>query len=283
MKRAAASHSQQHHGLSERRACRLIGLARSTHRRKLNAAADEELSSRLGQIARERQRFGYRRLTAMLRREGRQVNHKRIYRLYRAMGLAMRRKLHRHSARRLTPPAGEKALVRPDQRWAMDFVSDTLASGRTFRALAIVDEFTRESLAIEVDTSLPGLRVVRVLERIVAERGRPEEIRVDNGPEFVCRALRAWCEQRRILLRFIDPGRPMQNGHVESFNGRFRDECLNASWFVSLGNARLTIEKWRRDYNSQRPHSSLAYRTPNEFAGMFLQVRMNRAMIEKLQ
>jgi putative transposase len=235
----------------------------------LKAKADEELRSRLGQLARERQRFGYRRLTALLRREGRNVNHKKIYRLYRTMGLAMRRKCHRHSARRLMPPAGEKALTRPDQRWAMDFVSDTLASGRTFRALTMVDEFTRESLAIEVDTSLPGLRVVRVLERIVAQRGRPEEIRVDHGPEFVCRALRAWCEEQRILLRFIDPGRPMQNGHIESFNGRFRDECLNANWFVNLRRARQNIEHWRLDYNGQRPHSSLAYRTPDEFAGMF--------------
>jgi putative transposase len=235
----------------------------------LKAKADEELRSRLGQLARERQRFGYRRLTALLRREGRNVNHKKIYRPYRTMGLAMRRKCHRHSARRLMPPAGEKALTRPDQRWAMDFVSDTLASGRTFRALTMVDEFTRESLAIEVDTSLPGLRVVRVLERIVAQRRTPEEIRVDHGPEFVCRALRAWCEEQRVLLRFIDPGRPMQNGHIESFNGRFRDECLNANWFVNLRRARQNIEHWRLDYNGQRPHSSLAYRTPDEFAEMF--------------
>jgi putative transposase len=185
------------------------------------------------------------------------------------MGLAMRRRIRRHSPRRLTPPAWEKVrLTRPNQRWAMDFVSDTLAHGRTFRALTVVDEFSRESLAIEVDTSLPGLRVIRVLERLFAARGRPEEIRVDHGPEFVCRALNAWCEQRRVLLRFIDPGRPMQNGFVESFNGKFRDECLNANWFLSVRSARRIIESWRLDYNGQRPHSSLAYRTPNEFAAL---------------
>ena len=154
----------------------------------------------------------------------------------------------------------------------MDFVSDTLADGRTFRALTIVDEFTRESLAIEVDTSLPGLRVIRVLEKLLAQRGRPEEIRVDHGPEFVCSALNASCEKHRVLLRFIDPGRPMQNGFVESFNGRFRDECLNASWFLNVRSARRIIESWRLDYNGQRPHSSLAYRTPNEFAALFSQV-----------
>lgn len=283
-KRAAAAYAQQQHGMSERRACRLTGLARSTKRRVLKIAADEELSARLGQLARERQRFGYRRLTALLSREGRKVNHKKIYRLYRTMGLSMRRKIRRHSARRLLPPAWEKApLARPNQRWAMDFVSDTLATGRTFRALTVVDEFTREAPAIEVDTSLPGLRVVRVLERIVAERGRPEEIRCDHGPEFVCRALRAWCEQRRILLRFIEPGRPMQNGFVESFNGRLRDECLNANWFLNIRTARQIIENWRLDYNGQRPHSALAYRTPKEFAALFSAANETGAMIGKLQ
>lgn len=270
--------------MSERRACRLIGLARSTNRRKLKGHGDEAVRARLAQLARERQRFGYRRLTVLLRREGRSVNHKKVYRLYCAMGLAMRRRIRRHAPRRLTPPAWEKVrLTRPDQRWAMDFVSDTLADGRTFRALTVVDEFTRESLAIEVDTSLPGLRVIRVLERLLAQRGRPEEIRVDHGPEFVCRALNAWCEQRHILLRFIDPGRPMQNGFVESFNGRFRDECLNANWFLNVRTARRIIESWRSDYNGQRPHSSLAYQTPNEFAALFSQVGRTGVIIGKLQ
>jgi len=141
-----------------------------------------------------------------------------------------------------------------------------LATGQTFRVLTALDEYTRESLAMEADTSLPALRVIRVLEQLREGRGRPEEIRVDHGPEFVSRAMAAWCEQQNILLRFIDPGKPMQNGYVESFNGRFRDECLNANWFLSLAQARTTIETWRCDYNGERPHSSLDYRTPNEFA-----------------
>jgi putative transposase len=193
------------------------------------------------------------------------VNHKRIYRLYREEKLALRRLRRQHSARRLT--AAEKKLAeRPNQRWALDFVNDTLATGQTFRVLTALDEYTRESLAMEADTSLPALRVIRVLEQLREGRGRPEEIRVDHGPEFVSRAMAAWCEQQNILLRFIDPGKPMQNGYVESFNGRFRDECLNANWFLSLAQARTTIETWRGDYNGERPHSSLDYRTPNEFA-----------------
>jgi putative transposase len=232
----------EQHGLSERRACRLIGLARSTKRRVLAGSDDEALRQRLCELVLNRQRFGYRRLTALLRREGQQVNHKRIYRLYREEKLALRRLRRQHSARRLA--AAEKNLAeRPNQRWALDFVSDTLASGQTFRVLTVSDEYTREALAIEVDTSLPALRVVRVLEQLSAGRGRPEEIRVDNGPEFVSRVMGAWCEQRKILLRFIDPGKPMQNSYVELFNGRFRDECLN--WFLSLAQARTTIEAWR--------------------------------------
>ncbi len=257
-------------GLSERRACRLVGLARSTKRRVLSSSDDEPLRRRLCELARKRQRFGYRRLTALLRREGEAVNPKRIYRLYREEKLALRRLRRQHSARRLT--AAEKNLTeRLNQRWALDFVSDTLATGQTFRVLTVIDEYTRESLAIEVDTSLPALRVVRVLERLTEGRSQPEEIRVDHGPEFVSRVMGAWCEQRKILLRFIDPGKPMQNGYVESFNGRFRDECLNANWFLSLAQARATIESWRCDYNGERPHSSLDYRTPNEFADLVAQ------------
>jgi putative transposase len=260
----------EQHGLSERRACRLTGLARSTKRRVLASKNDDTLRQRLCELARQRQRFGYRRLTALLRREGEAVNPKRIYRLYREEKLAFRRLRRQHSPRRLT--AGEKNLAeRPNQRWALDFVSDTLATGQTFRVFTAVDEYTRESLAMEADTSLPALRVIRALEELREGRGRPEEIRVDHGPEFVSRAMAAWCEQQNILLRFIDPGKPMQNGYVESFNGRFRDECLNANWFLSLAQARTTIETWRCDYNGERPHSSLDYRTPNEFAALLAQ------------
>jgi putative transposase len=223
----------------------------------------------LREAARHRQRFGYRRLTVMLRKQGFTVNHKRIYRLYREAGLAMRRKRRRHSAARTVSSPENRLLHKPNQRWAMDFVSDSLATGRKFRTLTIIDEFTRECPALEVDTSLPGLRVVRVLDRLSVERGLPEEIRVDNGPEFVSRAVRTWCEEKHVLLRYIAPGKPMQNGHCESFNGRFRDECLNAGCFSTLPSARKIIEDWRQDYNQNRPHSSLAYRTPKEFSDQF--------------
>jgi putative transposase len=183
----------QQHGISERRACRLTQLARSTQRRKLRGKADEAIAQRLTELARERQRFGYRRLTALFRREGQQVNHKRIYRLYRDLGLALRKRKHRHSGQRLAA-ATKLPLKAANQRWAMDFVADTLAHGRTFRVLTIIDEYTRECLAVETDTSLPGLRVIRVLERLAQTRGLPDEIQVDHGPEFVCRSVRSWCK-----------------------------------------------------------------------------------------
>jgi putative transposase len=271
----------EQHGISERRACRLTQLARSTQRRKLPSKADDGIARRLTELARKRQRFGYRRLTALLRREGVRINHKRIYRLYRELGLAMRRRKRRHSGQRLAA-ATNTPLHRANQRWAMDFVADTLAHGRTFRVLTIIDEHTRECLAVETDTSLPGLRVIRVLEQLSQTRGLPDEIHVDHGPEFVCRSVRSWCEKHRVLLRYIEPGRPMQNGHIESFNGRLRDECLNANWFLNLASARTQLESWRNDYNRARPHSALAYRTPNEFAALLAQRQPQPTMMGKL-
>jgi putative transposase len=270
----------EQHSISEHRACRLTRLARSTRRRKAKSKADDDDQTRLQQLAATRQRFGYRRLTALLRREGRRINHKRVYRLYRALGLTMRRRRKRQL--RSVQKKATVALMKANQRWAMDFVSDTLAHGRSFRVLTIIDEHTRECLALETDTSLPGLRVVRVLERLMNERGLPEEIHVDNGPEFVSRTLRNWCEQHRVLLRYIEPGRPMQNGHIESFNGRLRDECLNANWFVNLARTRADIESWRDDYNRVRPHSALGYRTPNEFAALATQRQPQPSIMGKL-
>jgi putative transposase len=266
-KKAAAAHLVQEHRMSERRACRLLDLHRATKRYRAKRQNEDPLRQRLGELARQRQRFGYRRLTALLRREGRKVNHKRVYRLYRDLGLALRSKRRRTGKAALPGKAQETA--RPNQHWAMDFVSDTLATGQSFRALALVDKYTRECLAIEVDTSLPGLRVIRVLERLAQERGLPEEITCDNGPEFISRVLQAWCAQKGVLLRYMAPGKPMQNGHAESFNGRFREECLNTNWFLHLAEARRIIESWRQDYNEHRPHSALAYRTPQEFAALF--------------
>jgi len=258
--------------MSERHACRLLGLGRSTHRyRTRKRERDAALRRRLKELAAKRMRFGYRRLTAMLGREGMAANHKRVYRLYREEGLAMRIRQRRRM--RWSGVVTRPAATRPNHRWSMDFVSECVSTGKVIRMLTLVDDCTRECPAIEVDTSLGGLRVRRVLDRIARERGLPEAIVVDNGPEFRGRALAAWSEERGVRLEFIQPGKPVQNAYVESFNGRLRDECLNANWFTSLSDARRKIETWRQDYNQQRPHSSLNYLAPAEFARTAVEMR----------
>jgi len=258
--------------MSERHACRLLGLGRSTYRyRARKAKRDTALRARLKELAAKRMRFGYRRLTAMLLREGMPANHKRVYRLYREEGLAMRIRQRRRI--RWSGIVTSPAATRPNERWSMDFVSDCVSTGKVIRMLTIVDDCTRECPAIEVDTSLGGLRVRRVLDRLASERGLPEAIVVDNGPEFRGRALAAWSEERGVRLEFIQPGKPAQNAYAESFNGRLRDECLNANWFTSLSDARRKIESWRQDYNEQRPHSSLNYLPPAEFARTAVEMR----------
>jgi len=271
--RAAVGYVREQYGMSERHACRLVGLARSTHRyRSCLAERDTELRARLKELAAERMRFGYRRLTVLLAREGRVANHKRVYRLYCEERLAMRMRQRRRI--RWSGTAVRPAAERANERWSMDFVSDAVSRGKVIRILTLVDDYTRECPAIEVDTSLGGLRVCRVLDRVLAERGRPEAIVVDNGPEFRGRALAAWSEERGVRLEFIQLGKPVQNAYVESFNGRLRDECLNANWFTSLSDARRKIESWRMDYNQQRPHSSLDYLAPEEFARSQAEIRV---------
>ena len=258
--------------MSQRHACRLLGLGRSTHRYQARKAErDDALRTRLKELAAQRMRFGYRRLTAMLLREGTPANHKRVYRLYREEGLAMRIRQRRRIC--WNGAVARPAATRPNERWSMDFVSDCVSSGKVIRMLTIVDDCTRECPVIEVDTSLGGLRVRRVLDRMASERGLPEAIVVDNGPEFRGRAMAAWSQQRGVRLEFIQPGKPAQNAYIESFNGRLRDECLNANWFTSLSDARRKIETWRRDYNEQRPHSSLNYLPPAEFARTAMEMR----------
>jgi putative transposase len=255
---------QERFALSQRRACGLIGIHRSTVRYEPTVRADDALRQRLIELARERSRFGYRRLHVLLRRQGLVVNHKRVHRLYRLAGLGLRRQ-----KRKRMPSVARGALglpSRPNQCWALDFVSDTLAWGRRIRCLTVVDCFTREAPAIEVDTSLPGARVVRVLEALAEQRGLPSTLRMDNGPELTSRALDQWAYEHGVELQFIEPGKPVQNALIESFNGRFRDECLNQHWFLSLAQARGIVEGWRLDYNRARPHSSLGYRTPEEYA-----------------
>jgi putative transposase len=247
----------------ERRACGLLGLAVSTYRYRSKRASDEPLRAKLISLAREKTRFGYRRLQVLLERDGEKVNHKRIWRVYRDAGLCVKRKKRKRLVRQ---GCAEVKVVRANQEWALDFVSDALAGGRAIRILAVVDAYTRECLALEVDTSFASRRVTRVLERIGAERGWPERIRSDNGPEFTSRHYLAWCIANKIEMVHIQPGKPMQNGNVESFNGKLRDECLNVSWFANLFDARRKIAAWRKEYNEVRPHSSLGYRTPAEFA-----------------
>jgi len=193
------------------------------------------------------------------------VNHKRVYRLYREEGLSVRKRGRKRVSREGRLPL--EAPLRPNQLWCLDFMQDALWWARRFRLLTVVDVYTRESLAIEVDTSLSGARVARVLDRVIAERGaRPDEIVMDNGPELTSRVLDQWAYDRGVRLHFIEPGKPQQNGYIESFNGKLRDECLNEHWFLSLAHARETIEEWRIDYNQRRPHSALGNLTPLEFA-----------------
>jgi putative transposase len=263
-KRGAARHLQERYQVSERRTGQLLSLSNSSLRYRSRRPAAEDLRQRLRELAAERPRYGYQRLWVLLRREGWPVNHKRVYRLYREEGLKLRKRRRRGRARveRLPLPSPTKA----DERYSMDFMRDTLADGRVFRTLNIVDDYTRECLAIEVDTGLPGARVVRVLERLAAAGRQPLHLVVDNGPEFASKAVDQWAARHGVSLRFIDPGKPMQNAYIESFNGKFRDECLSQHWFISLEEARGVSEEWRVDYNERRPHRSLRQQTPAEFA-----------------
>ena len=254
----------ERHGHSERRACRLVGVDRSAFQYERADGGDVALRARLRALAGERRRFGYRRLAILLRREGEHVNLKRVYRLYREERLTVRRRGGRKRA--LGTRAPMAIPQGPNQRWSLDFVSDALADGRRFRVLCAVDDFTREALGTVVDTSLSGLRVARELDRLVAERGAtPAMVVSDNGTELTSTAILRWAEERRVEWHHIAPGKPVQNAFVESFNGKFRDECLSLEWFRSRAEAKVIIEAWRRHYNEVRPHSSLDYLTPNEF------------------
>ncbi len=265
-------------GLSERRACGVVGIKRSSCRYVGRRPELGGLRGRLRELAQERRRFGYRRLTVLLRREGWTVNHKRVYRMYREEGLGVRRR-----KRKRMGAVERQALaipVRSNERWSMDFISDALSAGGKFRSLNIVDDFNRECLAAEVDTSIPGARVVRVLERLRERRGLPQVLVMDNGPEFAGQAVDVWAYEQGVKLHFIEPGKPVQNAFIESFNGKMRDECLNEHWFTSLGEARETIEAWRRDYNEVRPHSALGNRTPQEFTACGAALRSPTAPFE---
>jgi putative transposase len=246
------------------RACGLVQISRSLYRYQRRRPDCAELRERIGEIAALKRRYGYRRIHIKLRREGWRVNRKLTYRLYREAGLAVRRR-----KRKRIGPFERKPLPKPqvaNDSWSMDFMSDGLADGRRLRCLTIVDDCTRECAAIEVDTSITGSRVKAVLERLADLRGLPRSITVDHGPEFEGQVMDAWAYERGVSLSFIRPGKPNDNAYIESFNGKFRDECLNEHWFTSIAHAREVIEGWRIEYNVERTHSSLGNITPEEFA-----------------
>jgi len=264
VRREAVDVLRQQRGYGITRACGLVGISRSLYGYRSRRPAPEGLVARIRELAEQKRRYGYRRIHVLLRREGFRVNRKRTYRLYREAGLAVKRRKRKRYA------LGERRpLPKPDAAnvsWSMDFVADGLADGRKLRCLTIVDDCTRECLAIEVDTSLTGRRVVAVLERLADTRGRPQSITVDHGPEFESQALDAWAFAKGVQLAFIRPGKPVENAYVESFNGKFRDECLNEHWFVTVAQARRVIERWRTEYNEERPHQSLKDLTPAHYA-----------------
>jgi putative transposase len=264
VERQAVVHLCASYEVSQRRACRTIGVDRTSMRYCSIRPDDEVLRGRLRELASQRRRFGYRRLLIMLRREGTHVNHKKLRRLYREERLQVRRRGGRKRAlgtrAPMTIPQG------PNQRWSLDFVSDQLGDSRRFRILAVVDDFTRECLALVADTSLSGLRVTRELDRIIAGRGRPAMCVSDNGSELTSMAILRWTQETRIEWHYIAPGKPTQNAFIESFNGRLRDELLNETIFASLADARVALSDWMIDYNTVRPHSAIGNVPPAVYA-----------------
>lgn len=251
-------------GYSQRRACALVGIAPKVYRYHATRPDDGTVRKRLRELAAQRRRFGYRRLHILLKREGVEMNWKKLYRLYKEERLTVRKRGGRKRA--LGTRAPMAIPQGPNQRWSLDFVSDALVDSRRFRILCVIDDFSRECLATVVDNSLSGVRVARELDLICEIRGRPCMVVSDNGTELTSNAILKWQQDRRVEWHYIQPGKPMQNGFVESFNGRLRDECLNEHLFTSYNHARKVIEAWRTDYNSQRPHTSLDGLTPIEFA-----------------
>jgi putative transposase len=266
-KREAAAHLKDEHQMSERRACKLIAADRRMVRYRSTRPPETALRARLRELANERRRFGYRRLFIMLRREGEASGINRIYRLYREEGLGVRRRKGRKRAIGVRAPLLVEA--RPNARWSLDFVHDQMANGRRFRVLNITDDVTHECLGAIPDTSISGRRVARELTAIVERRGKPGMIVSDNGTELTSNAIFAWCRDHKIDWHYITPGKPMQNGYVESFNGKMRDELLNETLFFSIDQARSIIAAWMEDYNTTRPHSALAYQTPAAYAKKF--------------
>jgi putative transposase len=263
-KRAAVAHLCETHGASQRRACAVLAVDRSSIRYCSRRGDDAELRSKIREVAAERRRFGYRRVHVMLQRQGVRMNLKKLRRLYAEEKLQVKRRGGRKRALGTRRPL--EIPDRPNQRWSLDFVSDAFTDGRRFRVLAVVDDFTRECLALVADTSLSGRRVARELDAIIARRGRPKTCVSDNGTELTGMAILAWSQERAVDWHYIAPGKPQQNAFVESFNGRLRDELLNETLFSSLAHAKSVLAAWKEDYNRTRPHSALGNLPPAEYA-----------------
>lgn len=264
VKRAAAAHACAVHGVSQRRACAALAVDRSTARYETRRGDDAELRAAIRQVAGERRRFGYRRIEVMLARRGIAMNQKKLRRLYSEEKLQVRRRGGRKRALGTRRPMEMPAAA--NQRWSLDFVSDAFTDGRRFRILAVIDDFTRECLALVPDTSISGRRVVRELDAIIAVRGKPRTCVSDNGTELTSMAILAWTQERRVDWHYIAPGKPTQNAFAESFIGRLRDELLNETLFSSLAQARSVLAAWRVDYNGTRPHSALGHIPPAKYA-----------------
>lgn len=272
VRRDVVRHLQGAYGIGERRACHATGFLRSSQRYRSRRDPQTELRIRLRDLAASRVRYGYRRLHVLLRREGWPVNHKRIYQLYCDEGLTIRAKLPRRK-RAWRYRVGRPGATAPNEVWAMDFVSDQLFDGRPIRILAVLDTHTREALSIVPRVSFRAFNVVQELDRLAREHGRPATLKVDNGPEFAGRMLDQWAHLNGVEIDFSRPGKPTDNAHMEAFNSRLRAECLNASWFLSLADAKDRLEAWRREYNEERPHGSLENLTPRAFAEQAQQAR----------
>jgi putative transposase len=271
-RREVVRHYQAAFALSERRACRAMGFGRASHRYQSRRDPVVEIRMRLKELAESRVRYGYRRLHVLLQREGWRINHKRTYRLYSEEGLSIRTRSPRRR-RSCRYRSGRAAAEGVNDVWAMDFLSDRLFDDRPFRILTIVDCHTREALATVARTNFRAHQVVEELDRIARRRGKPGSIRVDNGPEFAGRLLDQWAYLNKVQLDFSRPGKPTDNAFIEAFNARLRQECLNASWFLSMPDARQKIETWRTDYNETRPHSALGNLTPSAFAAQLKSAR----------
>ena len=261
-KKACAKMFVLEHGLSERRACQLVGVHRSVVRYSSRKKDESTLVGKIKQIAYEKRRFGYRRIHVMLRRAGIKVNHKRVYRIYHACGLKVLKRGGRKRALGSRRVEGKPSTR--NERWALDFVHDALAEGKRIRMLTVIDTYTRECLQVEVDTSINGRKVTEILQKLIEANGRPKAILSDNGTEFTSNAVVRWSTEMQIDWQYIEPGKPYQNGNIESFNGKLRDECLNENWFLNLSDARRIVRKWVEDYNTCRPHSALNGQTPHE-------------------